>query len=98
MEAPTGATLHAHEAAGHTLRLLSPRGRAFCGLAVLRALPVVLPGPLLVGLVVARFGGGFLAARGFGRWDDLPFLLLGAYLASWLPEMGQILDPSRRRR
>ena len=98
VEASPGATVPPHEAAGHTLRLLSPRGRAFCGLAALRALPFVLPGPLLAGLVVVRFGGGFLAARGFGRWDDLPFLLLGAYLAWWLPEMGQILDPSRGRR
>ena len=64
-----------------TLHLVSPRHRVFCGLGALCALPAVLPGPLLVALVLARFGGGFLAARGFGRWDDLPFLLLGAYLA-----------------
>jgi len=60
---------------------MSPRHRVFCGLDALCALPAVVPGPLLVTLVLARFGGGFLAARGFGRWDDLPFLLLGAYLA-----------------
>ena len=64
-----------------TLHLVSPRHRVFCGLGVLRVLPAIVPGPLLVGLVLARFGGGFLAARGFGRWDDLPFLVLGAYLA-----------------
>ncbi|HKZ05961.1 MAG TPA: HTTM domain-containing protein [Methylomirabilota bacterium] len=63
------------------LHLVSPRGRVFCGLAAVCALPAALPGPLLVGLVLARFGGGFLAARGLGRWDDLPFLALGAYLA-----------------
>ena len=66
------------------LHLVSPRGRVFCGLAAVCALPAALPGPVLVGLVVARFGGGFLAARGFGRWDDLPFLALGAYLACGL--------------
>jgi hypothetical protein len=64
-----------------TLHLMSPRHRVFCGLAAFCALPAVLPGPVLVTLVLARFGGGFLAARGFGPWDDLPFLLLGAYLA-----------------
>jgi Vitamin K-dependent gamma-carboxylase len=63
------------------LHLMSPRHRVFCGLGALCALFAVLPGPVLVTLVLARFGGGFLAARGFGRWDDLPFLLLGAYLA-----------------
>jgi Vitamin K-dependent gamma-carboxylase len=69
------------------IHLRSPRDRAFCGLAALRALVLVLAPPVVVVLVVARFGGGFLAARGYGPWDDLPFLLLGAYLASWLPEV-----------
>jgi Vitamin K-dependent gamma-carboxylase len=77
------------------LHLVSPRDRAFCGLGALRALPAVLPGPLLVILVVARFGGGFLAARGYGQWDDLPFLVLGAYLASWLPELARSVVRAR---
>jgi hypothetical protein len=71
------------------IHLRSPRDRAFCGLGALRALPLVLAPPVVVLLVVARFGGGFLAARGYGPWDDLPFLLLGAYLASWLPEIAR---------
>jgi Vitamin K-dependent gamma-carboxylase len=71
------------------IHLRSPRDRAFRGLGALRALPLVLAPPVVVLLVVARFGGGFLAARGYGPWDDLPFLLLGAYLASWLAEIGR---------
>src|SRR5262249_5647747 len=77
------------------LPLMSPRHRVFCGLAAFCAFPAILPGPLLVTLVLARFGGGFLAARGFGRWDDLPFLLLGAYLACVCIETARAA--SRRR-
>lgn len=71
------------------LRLESPRGRAFCGLAALRVLPAIVPPPLIIALLVARFGGEFLTRRGYGPWEDLPFLLLGAYLASWLPEVSR---------
>src|SRR5262249_29907090 len=74
---------------------MSPRPRGFSRAASLCALPAILPGPLLVTLVLARFGGGFLAARGFGRWDDLPFLLLGAYLACVCIETARAA--SRRR-
>ena len=80
------------------IRLVSPRDRASCGLAALRALPAVLPAPFLSALIVARFGGGFLASRGYGHWDDLPFVLLGAYLASWLPEVVRWRRGERRFR
>jgi HTTM domain len=97
---PSVARPSPHEFAGvnarGALHLVSPRNRAFCGLGALRALPAVLPGPLLIVLVVARFGGGFLAARGYGQWDDLPFLVLGVYLASWLPEVARSVVRARR--
>jgi Vitamin K-dependent gamma-carboxylase len=71
------------------IQLVSPHDRAFCGLTGLRVLPIVMAPPFVIALAVARFGGGFLAKRGYGPWDDLPFLFLGAYLASWLPDVAQ---------
>lgn len=68
------------------LHLESPTRRAFCGIGALRALPLVFPAPVVAVLLLARFGGGFLAALGFGPWDDVPLILFGAYLASWVPE------------
>jgi len=79
----------ASEAAG--FRLVSPRGRVRRGFYALRALPIVLPGPCLLALIVARFGGGFLAARGYGAWDDLPFFMLGGWLVLWIPGLGRVL-------
>ena len=73
------------------LELVSPRGRMRSGFDALRALPIALPGPFLLALIVARFGGGFLAARGYGPWDDLPFLMLLGWLAFWIPGLARIL-------
>jgi len=66
------------------LRLVNPRGRVYRGLEALRVLPVLLPGPVFVIMALARFGGGFLAARGYGPWDDLPFLMLGGLFVLWI--------------
>jgi hypothetical protein len=81
------------EAESHTgLHLISPRGREYRGFSALRVLPVIFPGSVFVVLVLARFGGGFLAARGFGHWDDLPYLALGALLTLWLPEVPRLVS------
>jgi Vitamin K-dependent gamma-carboxylase len=77
--------LAAPDGALGALVLVSPRGRAYRGSDVLRVLPIVLPGPIFVAMVVARFGGGLFASRGFGPWHDLPFALLGALLLLWVP-------------
>jgi vitamin K-dependent gamma-carboxylase-like protein len=66
-------------------RLVSPGGRAFDGIYALRRLPAVLPGSVLVAVTFARFGGGVLASRGYGPWDDIAFVILGIWLALWLP-------------
>jgi Vitamin K-dependent gamma-carboxylase len=67
------------------LHLVSPRGREYRGFDALRVLPILLPGPVFVGMAVVRFAGGFLAGRGYGRWDDLPFVMLAGLLALWGP-------------
>jgi len=77
----------------HTrFHLISPRGREYRGFDVFRVLALIFPGPVFVVLVLARFGGGFLAARGFGHWDDLPYLMLGALLILWLPEVPRLVS------
>jgi hypothetical protein len=78
------------------LHLISPRGWEYHGFRAFRMLPFVFPGPVFVALVLARFGGGFLASRGFGHWDDLPYLMLGALLALWVPEIPRVVNRSFR--
>lgn len=74
-----------------SLELVSPRGRILRDLAVVRVLPAILAGPTFVIMAMARFGGEFLSARGFGPWDVLPYLLLAGYLALWLPGADRVL-------
>lgn len=76
---------------GIGFRLVSPGGRAFDGVDALRRLPVVLPGPVLVAVTIARFGGGFLASRGYGQWDDAAFVILGIWLALWVPGVARYI-------
>jgi len=78
-------------AARGELELVSPWGRVRSGFDALRVLPIALPGPFLLALIVARFGGGFLAARGYGAWDDLPFLMLLGWLTLWVPGLARVL-------
>ena len=74
------------------LELVSPTGRTFRGFDAVRILPAILVGPLFVVMAGARFGGEFLSARGFGPWDVLPYVLLMAYLALWLPGADRVLE------
>jgi hypothetical protein len=43
-------------------------------------------------MALARFGGGFLSARGLGSWDVLPYMLLAGYLALWIPGVDRLLE------
>jgi hypothetical protein len=73
------------------LQLVSPRGQTLWGFDALRVQPAILAGPAFVVMAVARFGGGFLAARGAGPWGALPYILLAAYLALWVPGVARHL-------
>jgi hypothetical protein len=73
------------------LELASPRGRIFYDFDAVRLLPTVLVGPLFVIMALARFGGGFLSARGLGAWDALPYVLLAGYLALWIPGVDRVV-------
>jgi hypothetical protein len=73
------------DAARRGFHLVSPRGRPYQGFDALRLLPIILPGPVVVVMTLGYFGGRFLADRGYGRWDDVPFLALGCLLALWVP-------------
>jgi hypothetical protein len=73
------------------LEVVSPRGRIFRGFHAVRILPTILVGPLFVVMALARFGGGFLSARGLGSWDVLPYVLLTGYLALWIPGLDRAL-------
>jgi hypothetical protein len=73
------------------LELVSPRGRAYHGFEAVRILPTILVGPLFVVVALARFGGGFLSARGLGSWDVLPYVLLAGYLTLWVPGVDRVL-------
>jgi len=42
-------------------------------------------------MALARFGGGFLAGRGYGPWYDLPSLMLGALLVLWMPGVARFV-------
>jgi hypothetical protein len=75
------------------LELVSPGGRILRGFDAIRILPTILLGPLFVVMTLARFGGGFLSARGLGSWDVLPYVLLAGYLALWIPGVNRILGP-----
>jgi hypothetical protein len=74
------------------LEVVSPRGRIFRGFHAVRILPTILVGPLFVVMALARFGGGFLSARGLGSWDVLPYVLLAGYLALWIPGLDRLLE------
>ena len=71
--------------AHHERHLLGPRGRHYHGFDAVRVLPLIVPGPVFVVMALARFGGGFLAGRGYGPWYDLPFLVLAGWLLLWVP-------------
>jgi hypothetical protein len=73
------------------LQLVSPGGRIVSGFDALRLLPAILAGPTFIVMALARFGGGFLAARSAGPWDALAYILLAAYLALWVPSVGRYL-------
>ena len=73
------------------LELVSPGGRIFGGFDVVRILPAILVGPLFMLMALARFGGGFLSARGLGPWDVLPYVLLAGYLTLWIPGVDRVL-------
>jgi len=73
------------------LNLVSPRGREYRGLAAVRMLPIVLPGPFFVVMAMARFGGGFLGSLGYGPWYDLPFIGLAGWLLLWTPSAMRIV-------
>jgi hypothetical protein len=75
------------------LELVSPGGRIFRGFDAIRILPTILLGPRFVVMAVARFGGGFLSARGLGSWDVVPYVLLAGYLALWIPGVNRVLGP-----
>ena len=85
----------AHEGGGSRgpsgLQLVSPGGRAYHGFEAVRILPTILVGPLFVVMALARFGGGFLSARGLGSWDVLPYVLFAGYLALWVPGVDRVL-------
>ena len=65
--------------------------RAAAGFEAVRILPTILVGPLFVVMALARFGGGFLSARGLGSWDVLPYVLLAGYLLLWVPGVDRVL-------
>jgi hypothetical protein len=67
------------------LQLVSPGGRIMSGFDAARLLPAILAGPTFIVMATSRFGGGYLAARSAGFWDALPYVLLAAYLALWVP-------------
>jgi HTTM domain len=73
------------------LQVVSPRGSTWSGFDALRVLPVILAGPAFVVMAMARFGGGFLATRGAGPWDALPYVLLAAYAVLWVPGVARHL-------
>ena len=73
------------------LQLVSPSGRILTGFNALRVQPAILAGPTFIVMALARFGGGFLAARIAGPWDAAPYVLLAAYLALWIPGVGRHL-------
>jgi hypothetical protein len=81
----------ASDGARRGLHLISPSGREYRGFDALRLLPIILPGPILVALVPAYFAGRFLAARGFGWWDDLLFFALAGLLVLWLPGAARLV-------
>lgn len=72
------------------LHLISPHDRAYCALDAVRMLPLIVPGPVFVVMALARFGGAFLASRGYGPWFDLPFLVLGGWLLLWVPALARV--------
>jgi hypothetical protein len=82
-----GAVGAAHDG----LHLISPRGRSYRALAAARVLPLVLAGPVLVAMTLARFGGTFLASLGYGPWFDLPFVVLAAWLLLWVPGLARVV-------
>jgi uncharacterized membrane protein YphA (DoxX/SURF4 family) len=86
-----GGDTNAREDVRIGLRLLSPRGRVYHGFEAFRGLLVLLPGPVLVIMALARFGGGFWASRGYGPWDDLPFIMLGGLLVLWIPVVARFV-------
>ena len=73
------------------LELVSPAGRILRGFDAIRILPTILVGPLFAIMALARFGGGFLSARGLGPWDVLPYVLLAGYLTLWIPGVDRVL-------
>jgi hypothetical protein len=88
---PSVAPAPAANQSGAGIQLTSPSGRTYRGPEILRVLPLVFPGPLLLTLVVVRFAGGFLANRGYGRWDDMPFIILAGLLALWTPGASRLV-------
>ncbi|HZV96466.1 MAG TPA: HTTM domain-containing protein [Candidatus Nitrosocosmicus sp.] len=73
------------------IALVSPRGRPVSGFEAVRVLPAILAGPTFIVMALSRFGGGYLAARIASEWDDLPYVLLLAYLALWMPGVARYL-------